>query len=638
MLHNGSVLTAAPRRRRCARLVIATVVALGASILAVGVTPQPASAGGPSFVITGGGYGHGVGLSQWGTKGDADRGTQAGGILSHYYSGTSVDLLPQPEPRILLGGTSDFTAAPNVGLVRLYLAGAYGSPCYNGCEIFTRGAPDAITIVPSGSGYRVTTASGDGWTGGTSGDVMLLQLNGNQTSVSGAGLESHRYKWGNIRVSNLGGSLDAIVQQMTMRQYLYGIAEVPSSWPREALRSQVDAARTYAKSATESRRSADSNSRFDLYGSTRDQYYVGFDKEAGSGGGNWIAAVDQTGVGDSSGAVVTYGGGAIQAFYFSSSGGQTENSESVFVASLPYTRSVADPTDDTPGNPRFRWSVTLDGDQMAAAIDRSLGTVLSVNLLGPFGASGRIDKSAVDVVGTAKTVRINGAQLAGRLALPSTLVFSLGANQLPTGSLDSVNGYGSSVGVTGWAVDVDRLGQSVEIDVSVDGSYAGLSFANGSRPDVAGVYPSFGSNRGFAFNVPAAPGTHSVCVNAIDANQPGGYNTLGCRTVVVGGGNGSPVGNLEADYRSGNDAVVQGWAIDPDTTGPVEIDVLVDGTYAALQFASLARPDVGAAYPSYGPNHGFSLSVPVGGGAHQVCAWAINQGPGVTGLLGCATV
>jgi stage II sporulation protein D len=45
---------------------------------------------GKSFVFTGKGSGHGVGLSQWGAKGMAEAGRHYRGILSHYYPGTKL--------------------------------------------------------------------------------------------------------------------------------------------------------------------------------------------------------------------------------------------------------------------------------------------------------------------------------------------------------------------------------------------------------------------------------------------------------------------------------------------------------------------------------------------------------------------
>ena len=80
-----------------------------------------------------------------------------------------------------------------------------------------------------------------------------------------------------------------------------------------------------------------------------------------------------------------------------------------------------------------------------------------------------------------------------------------------------------------------------------------------------------------------------------------------------------------------------GWAIDPDTAGPVTVHVYVNGAWGGAYVASALRPDVGAYYPGFGSAHGLSVSVPVPtGGTSTVCAYTINQGPGTTNpLLGC---
>jgi hypothetical protein len=189
--------------------------------------------------------------------------------------------------------------------------------------------------------------------------------------------------------------------------------------------------------------------------------------------------------------------------------------------------------------------------------------------------------------------------------------------------------------VRGWALDYDT-GGPIDVHVYVDGQYATSARADQSRPDIAAAFPGFGIDHGYDVTIPASPGSHSVCVYGINAGPGGNGNpALGCRTVKVG----TPVGNLEG-YNTGPGTVtVVGWALDPDTTGPVSIHVYVDGTYAGQGVANRSRPDVGAAYPGMGNDHGFQISVPISTGTHQVCAFAINVGEGVTNpQLGCATV
>ena len=106
---------------------------------------------------------------------------------------------------------------------------------------------------------------------------------------------------------------------------------------------------------------------------------------------------------------------------------------------------------------------------------------------------------------------------------------------------------------------------------------------------------------------------------------------------AVGAGN--PFGNLEVVTRLPGGARVQGWTIDPDTTSPVGVHFYVDGRWAGQTTAGSSRLDVGNAYPGFGNNHGMSTTLSVGSGARQLCAYAINVGPGSTNpLLGCASL
>lgn len=203
----------------------------------------------------------------------------------------------------------------------------------------------------------------------------------------------------------------------------------------------------------------------------------------------------------------------------------------------------------------------------------------------------------------------------------------------PIGNIDSVTAVAHRVDITGWALDPDTTGP-VEVHIYVDGRFATYGWADRSRPDVGQTFPGYGDDHGFSLSVDVAAGSHDVCVYAI--NVGGTQNPqLGCRRVSVGG---PPVGNLDAATASGGRVVVDGWALDPDTTAPIEVHVYVDGRFATYGTASSPRPDVAAVYPGYGSAHGFNLSVPVSSGSHDVCVYAINVGGTINPLLGCRRV
>jgi hypothetical protein len=98
----------------------------------------------------------------------------------------------------------------------------------------------------------------------------------------------------------------------------------------------------------------------------------------------------------------------------------------------------------------------------------------------------------------------------------------------------------------------------------------------------------------------------------------------------------NPFGSLDAVAGAGGTVTVQGWAIDSDTTDPIAVHVYVDGALAVGRPAASPRPDVGAAYPASGADHGFDLQIGgLAAGRHTVCVYAINAGPGENVLLDC---
>ena len=102
----------------------------------------------------------------------------------------------------------------------------------------------------------------------------------------------------------------------------------------------------------------------------------------------------------------------------------------------------------------------------------------------------------------------------------------------------------------------------------------------------------------------------------------------------------NPLGALElVSYdRSSGDVLVRGWALDPDTTGALQVRLTTNGQSRGTPVANIYRADVGAAHPTHGPSHGFEARIAADGwGQHTVCAQAVNQGSGVDVTLGCLT-
>src|SRR5262249_23249089 len=177
-------------------------------------------------------------------------------------------------------------------------------------------------------------------------------------------------------------------------------AESPSSWPLDALKAQAVAARTYA--ITTSR-----GGTFDQYPDTRSQVYAGVAGEQPS---------SNEAVAETRGEVVTYQGQPVVTYFFSTSGGQTENVENTPLGNepKPWLRSVDDPYDDV--SPKHRWGPTRMSLASAGKKLRGLvkGRFRGVKVV-QRGASPRI--MAADIVGSRGSTRVNGATLRARFNL-----------------------------------------------------------------------------------------------------------------------------------------------------------------------------------------------------------------------------
>lgn len=205
----------------------------------------------------------------------------------------------------------------------------------------------------------------------------------------------------------------------------------------------------------------------------------------------------------------------------------------------------------------------------------------------------------------------------------------------PIGSLERITYSPTGLRVSGWALDPNTVA-SITVPIYVDGRARAVATASLGRPDVGRAFPGYGDAHGFAATFPIGGGAHTVCAFGINVGL-GSNSTIGCRPFVVPT---APVGNLDAVTARYDTVRVRGWALDPNVADPVAVRIYVDGAASTSTTASTARPDIGSAFPAYGPNHGFDVSgIKLPNGTHQVCAYAINLGIGAANsTLGCRTV
>jgi SpoIID/LytB domain protein len=151
------------------------------------------------------------------------------------------------------------------------------------------------------------------------------------------------------------GDATVAVNELSLDDYVAGVAEMPSRWPLEALKAQAVAARTYAWYS----QGLGTFDGYDLCATVACQVFIGADKVLEDAGGErWQQAVDAT-----AGEVLVHDGGPILARYFSTSGGRTYANEEAFPneGPRPYLVSIEDPDDAV--SPYHRWTARFTREE-----------------------------------------------------------------------------------------------------------------------------------------------------------------------------------------------------------------------------------------------------------------------------------
>ncbi|MDQ3729962.1 MAG: SpoIID/LytB domain-containing protein [Actinomycetota bacterium] len=332
------------------------------------------------WVVNGRGFGHGVGMSQYGAYGFAQQGRSSKEILRHYYTGVKVGEADTRSVRVLIS-----TGHSSIGFSN---ANKACGKKLDGAETYSFRLVSGSVTLRRPNGSKLAGCGGEGAAAGGS-------------SVRFAGVGSYR---GDLRARSVNGSIYAI-NKVGIEGYVKGVIpnESPASWPQAALRAQAVAARSYALATTLN------GDGYDLYDDTRSQVYGGLSSEASSTN----EAARKT-----AREVIKSGGEIATAFFFSTSGGQTENSEFGFSGGSPrsYLKSVNDPFDDV--SPVHRWRVRFSESEFEAKLSGLYsGNLKRIDILKQ-GRSPRIVEARV--VGSNGSSVVSGDTLRFRLGLRST--------------------------------------------------------------------------------------------------------------------------------------------------------------------------------------------------------------------------
>ena len=388
--------------RLVSRLTVSGIAVLVALVLAA--TAQPAV----TFVIKGRGWGHGIGLSQYGAFGLAQNGRTYSEILAHYYKGTTQVnrsatirvLLIAGNGSLQLGSDANFNGG----------GGAFSA----GTWVVSAGAAGKIKLV-KGPTTR-TVADNTTFTRGTA----SLEIGGS------------KYR-GSITIRRSGSTVWAL-NTLGLNDYVKGVVprEMPSSWHAEALKAQAVAARSYALAA------GGHCSWFStsvMCRDTRDQVYGGQSGEAATSN----AAVDAT-----AGKVLASGGAVATTFFFSTSGGRTAAKHHEWGGSaISYLTSVNDPFDNI--SPHHVWGpMDSEGDCPPTPGRDCVWTGSHAkSLLGSRAPNGLTDLTVaarngslrvanVTATGASGTTSISGATMRSVLGLRSTW-FTIGVMRITGG-------------------------------------------------------------------------------------------------------------------------------------------------------------------------------------------------------------
>ena len=390
-------------------------LALFIAVLTVSAVPAagqqvPASSYGEAvFLISGRGWGHGVGMSQYGAYGQARAGRTYAEILGHYYSGTTIGkagrkvvrvLLAEGRQAVTVSSTAPYTAVDATGAVFKLPKGALT-------------LRSDLALSPE-AGAPPTAAQ-----------PPLVVRPGKKAVLA---LDGKLYR-GKLELAPQGAFL-RVVNVVPLESYLQGVVagEVPFSWPAEVLKAQAVAARSYALA------NLVKGKPFDLYSDVRSQAYLGVAGEKAS---------TTKAVADTFAEVVLYGGKVATTYYFSTSGGKTASAADVFGFEVPYLQSRPDPWDKA--SPYHRWGPVLLGARTVQA--KLGGTARVLDATGAPTRSGRLRSLVLSTTAGSETVPASLVRTA--LGLRSTWI-TVGVIRLDRPSVGTVT-LGSSARMTGIA-------------------------------------------------------------------------------------------------------------------------------------------------------------------------------------------
>jgi len=502
--------TTNPHARRRVRW-ISGLVFTAMLISSVWTAPR-AQAAGNDVIFSGGGYGHGVGMSQYGAQGQAlIDGHRYKKILRHYYTGATVadlEVIAPASPMVIYNKPLWLGAVQSASSVEFVARNGTLSICHSqgNCPKAVEPQEDQVwTLRVKKPGICIFEIDGvkQGKSGRCKGTIRMV--GDARIELPGIGKV---FGHGKLRIRPVGDSATAerfhISFSMGLQEYLLGIAEMPNSWEKHALRAQAVAARSYAVARAHQRepgtRSGGGiNPAFTptwkdicwchVRATTADQAYAGW---AQSQNPSWAGAVDHT-----KGEIMTHPNGAytedgvVTTFYSSSSGGTTESNVGGFgsVDQYPYLVPVDDHwgVDPAVSNPFASWEKSVPAGLIVAELAAADGQPWGIEFNVLTGAE--IQSVAPEAIvrftglvnGVEESVDVPGWWLRGAFGLRSPSVSGVEAD------LDGPHGQT-------WSQDTGTIEGPAETGDRFGAPLATGDFDGDGHPDIAAGAPRDGVN------------------------------------------------------------------------------------------------------------------------------------------------
>jgi hypothetical protein len=218
------------------------------------------------------------------------------------------------------------------------------------------------------------------------------------------------------------------------------------------------------------------------------------------------------------------------------------------------------------------------------------------------------------------TVTVLGKGLGNTVLGRRDLVMADPSGHVPVGSVTGLSAFTGGFTVAGSVRDPDSAGP-VTVDVQLNGQTVRTLTAGAGVPfstRVAGI----------------VGGSRLLCLRVRNVGA-GADTNVSCRDLTVPAA--SPRGSFDVAQRTGSTITAWGWAVDDESVAPTFVILAVDDRWNIV-WADQPRPGWERLFPDLGANHAWDARIPVGPGAHKVCATIRNVGGGVDTSLGCKVV